>query len=99
MLKVKDHSKFALLDYISEPSTMAQLGEVYYKHTAEDTEMDQKEMHEIGVVIQTFEDGWGEFRTDMWGNGCLSEGIVPATLEQVKMYRPELLEDLLAEAA
>jgi hypothetical protein len=47
--------------------------------------------NEIGVVIQLHEDG--DCRTDMFGN-CSSSEVTTATIEQIKKFRPELLEYL-----
>ena len=94
MLKV-DHNKFRRFDYENEPSPNYQLGDVLlknYKELYPDCEMEQP--IEVGVVIQTFEDG--DVRTDMWGMCCESE-VRPASLLEVKEYRPKLMEDLLIQ--
>lgn len=85
MLNVKDHKKFSYFDYESEKSKGYQLGQILFKeYTGQEPE--------IGVVIQTFEDG--DFRTDMWGMGYESE-VRPATLLDLKKYRPKLIDDLV----
>jgi hypothetical protein len=87
MLKVKDHNKFRCFDYENETSPTYQLGDVLLKnYTGENQEP------EIGVVIQTFDDG--DFRTDMWGMSYVSE-VRPATLLDLKKYRPKLIDDLI----
>ena len=85
-ISVTDHKRFACFEYESETSPGYQLGDVLYKEYGEDQEP------EVGVVIQTFEDG--DFRTDMWGMSCEDE-VTPATLSQIKKYRPKLMEFLL----
>jgi hypothetical protein len=93
MLRVKDHTKFCYFDYESEPSSGYQLGDVLFKsYEWENNITGEKQEPEIGVVIQTFDDG--DFRTEMWGMGCESE-VRPATLLDIKKYRPKLFEDLL----
>ena len=47
---------------------------------------------EVGVVIQVH--SGGEVRTDMFGNECISN-IKLATMEQIVLYRPELINYLL----
>jgi hypothetical protein len=86
-ISVSDYKRFACFEYESETSPGYQLGDVLYKdYTGENQEP------EIGVVIQTFSDG--DVRTDMWGMCCESE-VTPATLSQIKKYRPSLMENLL----
>jgi hypothetical protein len=85
-ISVSDHTRFACFEYESETSPGYQLGDILHKEYGEDQEP------EIGVVIQTFEDG--DFRTDMWGMSCEDE-VTPATLSQIKKYRPSLMEYLL----
>jgi len=84
MLKVKDYNKFCCFLYENEESPMYQLGDILYKSYDE-------QPPEIGVVIQTFEDG--DFRTDMWGMSYISE-VRYATLEEIKELRPKLLYEL-----
>lgn len=84
MLQVNDHNKFRLFDYENETSASYQLGDILFKQYEND-------MKEVGVVIQTFEDG--DFRTDMWGMSYPSE-VRPATIEDIKEFRPKLLEDI-----
>lgn len=92
MYKVTNHKAFAHFNYESEETDLVELGQIMYKHSVDE---DGKEEHEIGVVLQTFSDG--EFRTDMWGNGCFSEEIRLATYEQIEKYRPELLSSYQVE--
>lgn len=78
---VKDHNKFRRFDYENAMSnTNFKLGIVL---------INQQE--QIGVVIQLHEDG--DCRTDMFGNCSVSEVYV-ATIEQIKKFRPELLDEL-----
>ena len=86
MLKVTNHKDFCCFDYENETSKGYQLGEVVYKNYK------GLQTPEIGVVIQTFSDG--DFRTDMWGMSYESE-VRPATLLEIKKYRPKLMENLL----
>ena len=91
MLKVKDHKQFCFFEYESETSPTYQLGDVLLKCNRdlyEDSEQDD----EVGVVIQTFEDG--DFRTDMWGMGSESE-VRLATFKDVEVLRPFLIKDLV----
>lgn len=76
MITVKNHNDFARFDYVSEPTKDATLGQLVVKNDR------------IGVVIQTFADG--DFRTDMYG---ITDNMdsKPATIEQVKKFRPELI--------
>ena len=83
MLQVTNYNKFRCFEYENEPSPKYQLGDVLFKHYEEGSE--------IGVVIQTFEDG--DFRTDMWGMSSESE-VRPADIEDIKLWRPKLMEDL-----
>ena len=92
-ISVSDHKKFACFEYESETSPGYQLGDILHKeYDWEDEETGEKQEPEIGVVIQTFSDG--DVRTDMWGMCCESE-VTPATLSQIKKYRPSLMEFLL----
>lgn len=91
MLKVNDHKKYCHFEYESETSPTYQLGDVLtkdYSKLYEGSEMEP----EIGVVIQTFEDG--DFRTDMWGMSSESE-VSPSTILEIKKYRPSLMDNLL----
>ena len=96
VLRVFDHTKFLKFDYVSEQTNIVRLGDIVYKYSPASQAIHDAEAYpatnEIGVVIQTFDDG--EFRTDMWGMTCLSECSF-ATRLLVKAYRPELLPDLL----
>lgn len=92
-ISVSDHKRFACFEYENETSPGYQLGDVLYKeYDWEDEETGEKQEPEVGVVIQTFSDG--DVRTDMWGMCCESE-VSPATLTQIKKYRPNLMEYLL----
>lgn len=83
-MKVVDHNKFRKFEYENEVNpNKYQLGDILYK---------EEYQPEIGVVIQTFEDG--DVRTDMWGMCCESE-VSMATLEQIDLYRPELIQEIL----
>lgn len=92
-ISVSDHKRFACFEYESETSLGYQLGDILYKeYTDENNYTGENQEPEIGVVIQTFNDG--DVRTDMWGMSCDSE-VSPATLVQIKKYRPNLMEYLL----
>jgi hypothetical protein len=86
-MKVQDYKKFACFEYENFESKGYQLGDVVYKHP----DILSAEKPEIGVVIQTHLDG--DFRTDMWGNSSESE-VLPATLNEVAVFRPQLLSEL-----
>ena len=94
-MKVVDHKKFCYFDYENEVNPHKyQLGDILYNDYS-DVYVDSGEetmKPEIGVVIQTFDDG--DVRTDMWGMCCESE-VSLATLEQVDLYRPELIQEIL----
>jgi hypothetical protein len=85
-ISVSDHKRFACFEYENETSPGYQLGDILYKEYGEDQEP------EIGIVIQTFEDG--DVRTDMWGMSCDSE-VSQATLPQIRKYRPKIMEFIL----
>lgn len=86
---VKDHTEFVHFNYISEPNGSYRLGDVVSKtYVNEDGEKTTK----IGVVIQTYRN-YGSYRTDMYGNSCVDEDM-PATIEEIRKYRPELLAHL-----
>lgn len=92
-MKVVNHKKFCYFDYESEvnPNTY-QLGDILYKeYTDENNYTGENQEPEIGVVIQTFDDG--DVRTDMWGVCCESE-VSFATIDQIKKYRLSLMEDI-----
>jgi hypothetical protein len=92
MLRVKDHNKFRRFDYESEPNPFKyQLGHVLTKDYSKLYE-DSEQGIEIGVVIQTFNDG--DVRTDMWGM-CSESEVRPASVLEIKKYRPNLMDDLL----
>ena len=92
MLKVKDHKEFCFFEYESETSPTYQLGDVLTKDYSKLYEDSEPDNVEVGVVIQTFDDG--EFRTDMWGMSSESE-VSPSTILEIKKYRPKLMESLL----
>ena len=91
MLKVTNHKDFCYFDYENETSPTYQLGDVLTKDYSK-LYKDSEQGIEIGVVIQTFDDG--EFRTDMWGMSCESE-VSPSTILEIKKHRPKLLDNLL----
>lgn len=80
-----NHTNFCYFNYENETSPIYQLGDVLYKRYEND-------LPEIGVVIQTFSDG--DVRTDMWGM-CSPSEVRPALLDEIKMLRPKLMEELL----
>ena len=91
-MKVKDHNKFRHFDYENETNPHKyQLGDVLTKDYSKLYE-DSEQGVEIGVVIQTFEDG--DVRTDMWGM-CSESEVSMSTFEQIDMYRPKLIQELL----
>ena len=92
MLKVKNHKEFCFFEYESETSPTYQLGDVLTKDYSKLYEDSEPDNVEVGVVIQTFDDG--EFRTDMWGMSSESE-VSPSTILEIKKYRPKLMESLL----
>lgn len=83
MLFVNNHTKFACFDYVSQKTDVIELGAIV-KYTNDN-------MNDIGVVIQTFDDG--EFRTDMNGMTHISE-VVPATISDVREFRPAILSEV-----
>jgi hypothetical protein len=93
-MKVVDHKKFCYFNYYSEPNTRRyQLGDILYKeYTDENNYTGENQEPEVGVVIQTFDDG--DVRTDSWGMCCESE-VSFATTDQIKKYRLSLMEDIL----
>lgn len=92
-MKVVDHNKFRKFEYENEVNpNKYQLGDILYKeYTDENNYTGENQEPEIGVVIQTFDDG--DVRTDMWGMCCESE-VSMATLEQVDLYRPKLIQEI-----
>lgn len=91
-LRVFDFSKFVAASfgrYNSFNRPGYQLGDVVIKPIPA---YDSYNMPEIGVIIQTHEDG--DFRTDKFGNGSNSE-VRPATLAEITQWRKDLLPDLL----
>ena len=91
MLRVKNHKEFCHFEYESETSPTYQLGDVLTKDYSKLYD-DSEQGIEVGVVIQTFEDG--DFRTDMWGMSSESE-VSPSTILEIKKYRPKIMEHLL----
>jgi len=91
-MKVKDHNQFCKFDYENEINpNKYQLGDVLTKDYSKLYEGSNQET-EIGVVIQTFSDG--DVRTDMWGM-CSESEVSMSTFEQIDMYRPKLIQELL----
>jgi hypothetical protein len=93
-MRVVNHNKFCYFDYESEVNpNKYQLGDILYKEYTEENEFTgENQGSEIGVVIQTFSDG--DVRTDMWGM-CSESEVSLATLEQVDLYRPNLIQEIL----
>jgi hypothetical protein len=94
-MRVVDHNKFRKFDYENEVNPFKyQLGDILYKDYSDvyvDTGEETIEP-QIGVVIQTFDDG--DVRTDMWGM-CSESEVSMATLEQIDLYRPNLIQEIL----
>lgn len=94
-MRVVDHNKFRKFEYENEVNpNKYQLGDILFRDYS-DVYVDSGEglsPNEIGVVIQTFEDG--DVRIDMWGMCCESE-VSMATLEQIDLYRPNLIQEIL----
>ena len=95
-LKVRNHKHFAAFDYEQSTHPDVELGDVIFRDRhPEFPQIDP----EIGVVIQTFDDR--QFRTDMWGNtnldptGKYGQVVTFATLDQVREYRPKLVDHVL----
>jgi hypothetical protein len=89
-MKVKDHKKYALFNYISEPSDESDkfsLGDIVTKRTT----FEGEEEVEIGVVLQVH--GRGDYRTDMFGNFSDSE-VTMSTIEEIIQFRPKLYSDI-----
>lgn len=93
-MRVVDHNKFRKFEYENEVNpNKYQLGDILFKdYTDENNYTGENQEPEVGVVIQTFEDG--DVRTDMWGMCCESE-VSMATLEQIDLYRPNLIQEIL----
>ena len=93
MLKVNDHNKFRYFDYENEINlNKYQLGDVLLKSYKElYPESDNQQDDEIGVVIQTFEDG--DVRTDMWGM-CSESEVRYANYNDIELLRPNLIQEL-----
>lgn len=92
-MKVLNHKEFCYFEYESEVNpNKYQLGDVLYKeYTDENNYTGENQEPEIGVVIQTFNDG--DVRTDMWGM-CSESEVSLATLERVNLYRPNLIQQI-----
>ena len=90
-MKVKDHNKYRLFNYENDLTNKNfQLGEVVI--TVIDADNSFVDIgNPIGVVIQLHDDG--DCRTDMFGN-CSSSEVRLATLEEIKEYRENLINDL-----
>lgn len=85
-MKVKSYSKFGCFVYQNSNQIISySLGDVLFRHLSSNEP-------EIGVVIQTFDNG--DVRTDEWGV-CSSDDVKLATLEQVKTIRPVILPDII----
>ncbi len=94
-IQVNNWREFALFNYTQYTRPGYQLGEVVLIFPPSPSESDDYSVEEdpkIGVIIQTHE--YGDFRTDMNGNGCNDE-VRYADVSDIEKYRPELLEDLL----
>lgn len=93
-MRVVDHNKFRMFEYENEVNpNKYQLGDILYKeYTDENNYTGENQEPEIGVVLQTFEDG--DVRTDMWGM-CSESEVSMATLEQIDLYRPNLIQEIL----
>ena len=85
-LVITNWKKFDLSGYKQSFNPHIQLGTLVRYPNDEDR---------IGVVIQTHDDG--DFRTDMNGNTSMSE-IEFATVEDIKLYRPDLIPYLNRES-
>ena len=80
-MTVNNHNNYRLFEYENHLSnTNFELGQVVIN-----------QHNDVGVVIQLHEDG--DCRTDMFGNTSLSE-VRDATLEEITLYRSELLNDI-----
>lgn len=91
-MRVVDHNKFRMFDYENEVNpNKYQLGDILCKEYNEHFDSDENDQPEIGVVIQTFNDG--DVRTDMWGM-CSESEVSMATLEQIDLYRPKLIQEI-----
>lgn len=92
IMKVKDHNKFRHFDYENETNPHKyQLGDVLTKDNKKLYPLSSEEP-EIGVVIQTFEDG--DVRTDMWGM-CNEIEVSISTFDEIVKHRPKLIQELL----
>jgi hypothetical protein len=92
-MKVKDHNKYRLFDYENDLTNKNfQLGEIVIRISGADrTLINQDNGNPIGVVIQLHDDG--DCRTDMFGN-CSSSEVRLATIDEIKEYRENLINDL-----
>ena len=93
---VKDYTFFEKDGYIStnlkntsEPNGTYRLGDVVSKTYLNE---DGEKIVKIGVIIQTYRN-YGSYRTDMYGDSYINEDM-PATISEIREFRPELLEHL-----
>jgi hypothetical protein len=89
-MNILNYRRYACFEYISNESTVFQLGDVVFKQQMYNGE----DQSEIGIILQIHSEN--EFRTDMFGN-CSTSEITLATMEQVQMYRPDIIPDILDE--
>jgi hypothetical protein len=83
-MKVQNHKRYGSEGYEQQPNNQVELGDILYRYV--------DGYHEIGVVIQTFQNG--DFRTHMWG---VDSHANLATYDQIKKYSPELFDDKAPE--
>ena len=86
-MNITNYKKFACFEYESVESSQIKLGDVVFKQEMYEGE----DVSEIGIILQIHNEN--EFRTDKFGNCCMSE-ITIATREQVLMYRPDIIKDI-----
>jgi hypothetical protein len=91
-MKVKDYNKFRYFGY-----------EDYYDGHTENTDkfhlgdvviLARGKRKEVGIILQCH--GHNEYRTDWFGN-CCETGIRFATIDEIKKYRPEIINELCTE--
>lgn len=87
-MNITNYRRFARFEYVSNQSTVFQLGDVVFKQQM----YNGKDQSEIGIILQIH--GENEFRTDMFGN-CSTSEITLATMEQVQLYRPDIIPAIL----
>lgn len=84
-LKVRDTKKYTRINY-ENTGDESKIGMIVFKESVlQDGE------NPIGVVLQVHDDG--DYRADMYGNTNDVE-CRPATIEEIKQYRPQLLGDI-----